>query len=180
MIRIRKGFDQISNYLKAVGNGEIRNFAWENELITEAQAIIEQAYKTKDPGNQSFNQHDAFYWALYYNGERISSGYLDPMMAKHESGYMENEDGTLSEVDKYHYYGVEEADKAMTAYTPPSEGYALLIGNAMYYSVIQERGLKYSGDEEDTRYRVLSQTYHKLQNLADRYGGIVYLINMTQ
>lgn len=181
MIQIRKGFDLISDYLKLLGTGSFRNKELEEELTMEAEDLILEAYQTKDPGNRTMNQHDAYYWVLYFNGEIIAVGSLPPE-ATIKSGMVEDEEtGAVLPYsdDPYHYFGIDEAKKAIRAFTPPHKGYTLLIGNAMWYSVRQERGLKYSRDKYDTRYQVLSQTKSRLSALADKYNGIVTLINMT-
>lgn len=180
MIQIRKGFDLISDYLKLFAEGKFRNKELEETLMLEADSIVEEAYKTKDPNNRTMNQHDAYYWALYFNGELIEC-ISRPPLATIPSGMIEDDEGTLIPYgsDQYHYYGIEQAAEAIRKFTPPQKGYTLLIGNAMWYSVIQERGLKYSRDNGDTRYQVLSQTKYRLSELADKYHGIVTLINMT-
>lgn len=185
---------QISSYFKQV-NAEItklaygRDYAYEQKLEREAQAIIEEAYATKQPGNRTYNQHDAYYWALYWKGELIASGNLGKL-ANMKSGMMEV-DGEIVPYgyDEYHYWGSESRERAIRLYAANTtdKGYSLLFGNAMWYSIKQEGGYL-MGDRDSRkdwlfglreRRKVLSNVKDRIQHLADEYGGIITNIHFS-
>lgn len=126
-------------------------------LAKQGNKIVTEAMATKAVGNITFNQNDAFGYAVFYNGKEKKRGYANPTPRATEThrGYepMDVADGT----------GREWLNDFLSTYDGiPSKGFALIIVNAAYYTVFHERKF---------HYQVISQTYGSLQEIAERYAG---------
>lgn len=120
-------------------------------LEKSGKKIIENAQNSKDVGNDTFNQHDAYGAAVYYNGELKRFASLDSKSIRdhHGSTYYNIPAGT----------GEEWADMFLKEYEPPKKGFALVCFNAAYYSVIQET----------YTYRIISQEYTDMEKILKHF-----------
>lgn len=124
-------------------------------LMAAGENIITEAYDTKDTNNVRYNQHDAYGYAVYYDGSEIQGtrGYLGAALSKKPVKLK----GEL-------WYGREAVDKWLTAYKAPSGNVVTLAAvNAMFYSEIQEKGA-YTLKRV---YKILSQTFDQFEELKN-------------
>ncbi len=126
-------------------------------LEKEGQDIIDEAYRTKDTGNVSYNQHDAYAYAIYYYGRLMRKGYA-------EGGVMST--GTHRGWAKMNYpdgTGREYADGSIDAYKASTKApFTMIVLNGIYYSNIHERKWDF---------KILSQEADRLEILAKTLKG---------
>lgn len=149
------GFDDI---IRQVGDFRSRfepvaNSEIVRRLMDAGRSIIEEAYATKETGNVRYNQHDAYGYAVYYDGAEIpgTRGYLGGEKSTRPVRYRGKSVSGRSEVDSFLGSYKAKGGDCLT----------LVAVNAMFYSEIQEKGaytLKRS-------FRILSQTYYRLDEL---------------
>ena len=138
------------------------------KLCSYGKEIISEAYRTKETKNRRYNQHDAYGYAVYYNGDEIpgTRGYLGSEMSK-GAVRLNGED----------LRGRSEVDRFLDNYIAPTgRKFTLLVVNAMFYSRMQENGVKPLA----TKYRILSQMISKLNDISVQMHGSVRLINMKE
>lgn len=135
-------------------------------LASEGQRIAREAAATKTTGNVTYNQKDAFGYVVYFNGAVKRMGYAYPaeMSKKKHRGWKEGgiPDGT----------GRQWLDMFVKEYTPRdmvARGFALVVVNAAYYTSFQDQS--YPGTM--AKYRVISQIYGSLDNIAAKLKGKV-------
>lgn len=61
------------------------------ELMVAGDNIINEAWESKETGNILYNQHDAYGYAVYFDGKEIAGarGYLDTELSKEGAEYSE-------------------------------------------------------------------------------------------
>lgn len=138
------------------------------KLCSYGQEIISEAYRTKDTKNRRYNQHDAYGYAVYYDGYEIpdTRGYLGGEMSK----------GAVR-LNGEELRGRSEVDRFLDSYVAPTgRKLTLLVVNAMFYSQMQENGVA----PLTTKYRILSQMISKLNDISIQMHGSVRLVNMKE
>lgn len=125
-------------------------------LSQEGMKIVSKAQATKQRGNQTYNQADAFGYVVYYNGKAVRQGYANtaPQSKATHHGWAKYNipDGT----------GRSWLNDFIQEYKPPTKDFALLIVNAAFYSAIQEKKYKY---------QIISQTFGALDQIAAKFDG---------
>lgn len=126
-------------------------------LSKEGQKIVTAAQATKAVGNQTYNQADAFGYVVYHNGAVVKKRYANttPRATEPHHGWAKHniDAGT----------GREWLDDFISEYKDaPKTGFALMVVNAAFYSSIQEKKLNY---------KIISQTYSSLDNIATKFSG---------
>lgn len=131
-------------------------------LMDAGRTIITEAYATKETNNVRYNQHDAYGYAVYFNGEEISGtrGYLGAEMSVRPA--------RLKGKD---WRGRRAVDDFLSSFSASEGNVVTLVAvNAMFYSEIQEKG---AGTLRRS-YRILSQTFDQLEELKkeleDKYN----------
>lgn len=166
-----------------------------NYLVARGKEIINEAAASKEAGNRSMNQLDAYGLIVYYNGKSqrtivgdVSNGGFtsvyrspdpynisDAMSQKKKFKDLETLGGGVHKGWKKEGIpdgtGYEWARMFIRGfkqvYKPPARGFALVIFNAAYYSKILEEG----GGNVKRKYRVLSQIVGSLQSLQSQFKG---------
>nr|DAE42648.1 MAG TPA: hypothetical protein [Caudoviricetes sp.] len=122
-------------------------------LMNAGRTIIEDAYATKDTNNVRYNQHDAYGYAVYFDGKEIDGtrGYLGAEMSQRPVKLK----GTL-------WYGRKAVDRFLDSFLAEEGNVVTLVAvNAMFYSEMQEKGVS----PLRRSYRILSQTFNQLEEL---------------
>lgn len=125
-----------------------------NELAMYGEMVMKEAYNTRDFNNQTFNLHDSYGSAVYYEGKMVN-GTLKTL-------------GTPQAVVSKEWYGVKiRGRKAVTdylknEYKPTSKGLSLVVVAAMPYRDVLE--LKY-------KYRVISGANWMMRSLANTFSA---------
>lgn len=136
-----KAFDDVKAYLEAARkdleeNGDPAIIA---DLKALGKRIIEAAQESKQTGNITGNQLDAFGYGVYYNKRLISTGYLANKYRMDHNSKRTGKIAIGAEQDKRRkVWGRAEAFNATKNFVPDRDGYVLFIVNAMYYSSVHE------------------------------------------
>lgn len=132
-----------------------------NYLINKGYEMIVEAQYRKQVGNDSYNQRDAYGALVYHNGVLKRKATLDPMFAEEPHTGWEKH-GIKSD------FGRNWLNDFVKSYDgAPKKGFALVIVNAAFYTTIQEQKYKY---------KVISQEYVRMEDLADKLGGTVAML----
>lgn len=131
-------------------------------LVKAGRKIISDAYSSKETNNVRYNQHDAYGYAVYYDGKEIpgTRGYLGAAMSK-----------KAVKLNGKEWRGREAVSRFLDEYPAPEGNYVTLVAvNAMFYSEMQEKGVA----PMHHAFRILSQTFNQLDELKaeleDKYN----------
>lgn len=168
------------------------------DLTDEGEKIIIAAYSRKTWQNRTYNLHDSYGSAVYYNGNLLrytrrfltSSPKADVVTgremgtyqgsrskAQRGSSYAQflkaNPDGRFYKGDTIYAYGRDEVNKFFEGYKPDANsGLELVVVAAMFYA----------GALEHCNYQVISSAVTDLTSLAQSLGGntSVYLLDIKR
>jgi hypothetical protein len=152
-----------------------------DELTNEGYAAILQAYYTREFTNRTFNLHDSYGSAVYYNGKLIKRTIRYVGQEHYTTGKFYGWEWTKSRSvpnfrgirfytgDQVDMTGREEVMDFFSQYTPPNKGLQLVVVAAMWYGLILEKG----GGNLKRKYRVISGARTIMDELAAKYGGSV-------
>lgn len=136
-------------------------------LAGQGKKIIHNAIQTKDTRQRTQNQNDAYGWAVYYNGREMRRGYWTaaPQANEKRNGW------SGAGIDRG--YGREDLVKYFDEYKPKSNGFQLIVVNAVFYTAIQEAG----GGRLKHKYRIITQEF---SNMAEAGRGVskTYTVNL--
>lgn len=137
-------------------------------LAQEGKRIITEAKRTKETQNDSYNQYDAYGYLVYYNGV-LKKWSISPELADEpHRGWKKYgiPDAT----------GTQWADMFKADFEPPKSGFALVVFNAAFYSLIQEEG----AGRLTHQYQILSQVVGSLQDIKNKFkNSTLSGINIT-
>lgn len=128
-------------------------------LAGQGKKIIHDAIQTKDTRQRTQNQNDAYGWAVYYNGREMRRGYWTsaPQANEKRNGW------TNKGISPG--YGREDLVKYFDEYKPKSNGFQLIVVNAVFYTAIQEAG----GGRLKHKYRIITQEF---SNMTEAGRGV--------
>lgn len=128
-------------------------------LAGQGKKIIHDAIQTKDTRQRTQNQNDAYGWAVYYNGREMRRGYWTsaPQANEMRNGW--------ANAGINPGYGREDLVKYLDEYEPKSNGFQLIVVNAVFYTAIQEAG----GGRLKHKYRIITQEF---SNMAEAGRGV--------
>lgn len=128
-------------------------------LAGQGKKIIHDAIQTKDTRQRTQNQNDAYGWAVYYNGREMRRGYWTsaPQANEKRNGW--------ANAGINPGYGREDLVKYLDEYKPKSNGFQLIVVNAVFYTAIQEAG----GGRLKHKYRIITQEF---SNMAEAGRGV--------
>lgn len=134
-------------------------------LASQGYDMILQAQATKDAKNRSYNQKDAYGALVYLNGELKEVKTLDSSSKGTHKGWPKHgiPDGT----------GREWLQRFIDTYKAPDKGFVLVVVNAAFYTRILEEGMQGppAGHEPRTKYKIISQVFGKMDDIAEKLGG---------
>lgn len=130
-----------------------------NYLAGQGKKIIHDAIQTKDTRQRTQNQNDAYGWAVYYNGREMRRGYWTsaPQANEKRNGW--------ANAGINPGYGRKDLVKYLDEYKPKSNGFQLIVVNAVFYTAIQEAG----GGRLKHKYRIITQEF---SNMAEAGRGV--------
>ena len=128
-------------------------------LAGQGKKIIHDAIQTKDTRQRTQNQNDAYGWAVYYNGREMRRGYWTsaPQANEKRNGW--------ANAGINPGYGREDLVKYLDEYKPKSNGFQLIVVNAVFYTAIHEAG----GGRLKHKYRFITQEF---SNMAEAGRGV--------
>lgn len=136
-------------------------------LAGQGKKIIHDAIQTKDTRQRTQNQNDAYGWAVYYNGREMRRGYWTsaPQANEKRNGW------TNAGINPG--YGREDLVKYFDEYKPKSNGFQLIVVNAVFYTAIQEAG----GGRLKHKYRIITQEFSNMEEVG-RGVSKTYTVNL--
>ena len=138
-------------------------------LAEDGLRIITEANNTKQTKNRTYNQRDAYAYAVFFYGKMVAKGFLSggQLSTGTHRGWVKHNypDGT----------GREFADDAINSFTAnPRIAYTLICLNGAFYSKILEGGEQslYGG-----KFKIMSQMADEMDILAKKYKGRSFQFN---
>lgn len=136
-------------------------------LSQKAQQIIDKAEQSRNTPNKnvSFNQLDAYGYAIWYKGNLEKKGTGDPGHGRYAEGPHKGY-GDIPEA-----FGSEWADMFISEFPSkhplPKNAFCLVVFNAAFYSRILEEG----GGGVKKRYQIISQVIGDLDSLGKEFNA---------
>lgn len=129
------------------------------ELSLDGKRLIEKAYQSKTFTDRTYNLHDSYGSAVYYNGvlQKNSIYYLDSKSSEAKEWY-----GAMLR-------GRNEVVDFFLEYRGRGKGFDLVLVAAMPYASILEHkqgGLR-------VKYKVISGAMTEMESLAKKYKGVI-------
>ena len=124
-----------------------------DQLARDGEQAIHDAYYGRDFNNRTYNLHDSYGSAVYYNGTLVKSSirYVGAEMAKEDERY-----------------GRNEVNDFFSNYRPKNrKGIDLVIVAAMFYADILEEGK----GKLKRKYKVIAEGEDYMKNLATHFRG---------
>ena len=136
-------------------------------LAGQGKKIIHDAIQTKDTRQRTQNQNDAYGWAVYYNEREMRRGYWTsaPQANEKRNGW--------ANAGINPGYGREDLVKYFDEYQPKSNGFQLIVVNAVFYTAIQEAG----GGRLKHKYRIITQEFSNMEE-AGRGVSKTFTVNL--
>lgn len=123
-------------------------------LAKNGQSIVNEAYWNKEAKDRSGTMHDAYGYAVYYNGRLVRKGYAagGQMSSEVHKGWPKH--GIPGDTGRGYLESFFEDYRNEVK----SKGFVLVCVNAAYYSQILEDGAQARPSRQiATRYRIISQ-----------------------
>ena len=124
-----------------------------SQLADDGEKAIREAYEGREFTNRTYNLHDSYGSAVYYNGALVKSSirYVGAEMAEEDERY-----------------GRNEVNDFFSNYRPKNrKGIDLVIVAAMFYADILEEGK----GRLKRKYKVIAEGEDYMKNLATHFRG---------
>lgn len=124
-----------------------------SQLANDGERAIHEAYEGREFTNRTYNLHDSYGSAVYYNGTLVKSSirYVGAEMAEEDDRY-----------------GRNEVNDFFANYRPNNrKGIDLVIVAAMFYADILEEGK----GRLKRKYKVIAEGEDYMKNLATHFRG---------
>ena len=124
-----------------------------SQLADDGEKAIRQAYEGREFTNRTYNLHDSYGSAVYYNGNLVKSSirYIGAEMAEEDERY-----------------GRNEVNDFFANYRPKNrKGIDLVIVAAMFYADILEEGK----GRLKRKYKVIAEGEDYMKNVATHFRG---------
>ena len=124
-----------------------------SQLADDGAKAIRQAYEGREFTNRTYNLHDSYGSAVYYNGTLVKSSirYVGAEMAEEDERY-----------------GRNEVNDFFSNYRPKNrKGIDLVIVAAMFYADILEEGK----GKLKRKYKVIAEGEDYMKNVATHFRG---------
>lgn len=116
---------------------------------------ITNAFNTKDPKNDTYNQRDAYGYGIYRGNTLVKMGFLEGEKANKLAKGLKQSGRSL-------------AEEMLIGYVPKTDGYTLCLVNAVFYSGIHEaRGLKVLFRETERARNAMMNAFQVEINITD-------------
>lgn len=124
-----------------------------SQLADDGEKAIREAYEGREFTNRTYNLHDSYGSAVYYNGTLVKSS------IRYAGAEMAEEDER---------YGRNEVNDFFSNYRPKNrKGIDLVIVAAMFYADILEEGK----GRLKRKYKVIAEGEDYMKNLATHFRG---------
>lgn len=124
-----------------------------SQLANDGEKAILEAYEGREFTNRTYNLHDSYGSAVYYNGALVKSS------IRYAGAEMAEEDDR---------YGRNEVNEFFSNYRPKNrKGIDLVIVAAMFYADILEEGK----GRLKRKYKVIAEGEDYMKNLATHFRG---------
>lgn len=130
-------------------------------LCDLGREIITEAWETKDPGNDLYNQHDSYAYAVFYRGEMLTMEFLPDVRSEGMSDPYEGHPEGITGRQAASEYMEVVRDKL-----PKSAGLILVCVNGMFYSRTQE-----ASSDKKHKHHVLLQTQVMMELFTSKVKG---------
>ena len=134
-------------------NGGVLIKALISQLADDGEKAIREAYEGREFTNRTYNLHDSYGSAVYYNGNLVkgSISYVGAEMAEEDERY-----------------GRNEVNDFFSNYRPKNrKGIDLVIVAAMFYADILEEGK----GRLKRKYKVIAEGEDYMKNVATHFRG---------
>ena len=134
-------------------NGGVLIKALISQLADDGEKAIREAYEGREFTNRTYNLHDSYGSAVYYNGNLVKSSicYIGAEMAEEDERY-----------------GRNEVNDFFSNYRPKNrKGIDLVIVAAMFYADILEEGK----GRLKRKYKVIAEGEDYMKNVATHFRG---------
>ena len=124
-----------------------------SQLADDGEKAIREAYEGREFTNRTYNLHDSYGSAVYYNGTLVKSSirYVGAEMAEEDERY-----------------GRNEVNDFFSNYRPKNrKGIDLVIVASMFYADILEEGK----GKLKRKYKVIAEGEDYMKNLATHFRG---------
>ena len=124
-----------------------------SQLADDGEKAIREAYEGREFTNRTYNLHDSYGSAVYYNGTLVKSSirYIGAEMAEEDERY-----------------GRNEVNDFFSNYRPKNrKGIDLVIVAAMFYADILEEGK----GKLKRKYKVIAEGEGYMKNVATHFRG---------
>lgn len=137
-----------------------------NKLAEDGERICKEAARTKETASRSYNQLDAFGYAVYSDGKLVKKGYAAPEQSKKQhKGWAKK--GIPADTGRGYL------DKFFQDHKAPANRFQLVVVNAIYYTKILEDGKGFGG----AKYKIITQIGDDMYKLQEQYGGRIDVIS---
>lgn len=130
-------------------------------LADKGKSIIRDAVATKDTLTRKRNQQDAYGWAVYFNGREMKRGYYT------ETRTAEKQRNGWKEKGIAPGYGRDDLESYFNQYKPKTNGFQLIVVNAVFYTEILEKGASHL----TRKFMVITQEMANMENVAKQFKG---------
>lgn len=119
-------------------------------LIAYAEKELQTMLETRGFNHRTYNLHDSYVWAVYYNGKREGYGFLDPAMASQPARF-----------HKEKIMGRKEATDFLDRFKPDKNGWTIVWAACAPYA-------KYLDSDGKKRFYVITQRYDAIGNVLGK------------
>ena len=158
MTPVTKPFDDVLKLIKKEIDDPQPNEAIVDKLIEIGYAALERAANSKEAGNITMNQLEAFACAVYFNGVKQKSKFLDK--TKYRGSHIDRHGRDVDSAGpdpKRGRMGRSMALHELRDHKSDTMGYELYLTNAMWYSAIHENGWRMRNGEIHRPLRIITQ-----------------------
>lgn len=180
MTRVTAPFDRVLKLIKNEIDNPTPNQEVVDRLIEIGYAALVRAAESKEAGNITLNQMEAFACAVYFNGKKQKSKFLDKAQYRgtHFSS-RKNADVDSAEPDpKRGRMGRSMALHELRDHKPETNGYELYLTNAMWYSAIHEKGWTMRNGKHHRALRIITQEIISTVTEIEQDFGVEVFINV--
>lgn len=139
-------------------------------LAQKGQEIVNEAYWSKAAKDQSGSLHDAYGYAVFYDGKLEKKGYAagGQMSSEQHKGWAKH--NISPDTGRGYLESFFESYKRQVS----KKGFCLICVNAIYYAQILEDGAQGRPKRQiSTRYRIISQVADEMRDLNKVFKGAV-------
>lgn len=188
MTPVTKPFDDVLKLIKREIDDPKPNQAVVDKLIEIGYAALVRAAESKDTGEITLNQLEAFACAVYFNGEKQKSRFLEKdkitkrnYRADHDVTVVYSVHGPGKKVTrkgaepdpKRGRMGRSMALHELRDHKSTAKGYELYLTNAMWYSAIHENGWTMRNGAQHRPLQIITQ------EILDTVGQIEQVFGVT-